>query len=165
MAVGGAMSRRAAWWWLLTCTILGLASMHTLGHGRHSASFSAPAVPFSHSFTSAAPSSSSPSSGSLSGASAPGSSSLVSSVIDFLAGGHSGGSHAGDRESDGAQVGAWSVCLAVLVGLTVAVLLLLLRQAGGRMRMRAFSTGRVISRAPPRRGAGLHLATISVMRI
>jgi hypothetical protein len=31
--VGGAMSRRAAWWLLLARTVIGLASMRTLGHG------------------------------------------------------------------------------------------------------------------------------------
>lgn len=63
---------------------------------------------------------------------------------------------------------AWSVCLAVLAGLTVAALLLfwlLRRRSDVRVNVRSFSIGRVIPRAPPRRGAGLQLASISVIRI
>jgi hypothetical protein len=90
-------------------------------------------------------------------------------LIGFRSGGLLAGPHSDDRESGGGHGAAWSVCLAVLVALTVAVLLLawllLRRRAGRHVNVRGFSAGWVISRAPPRRGAGLRLASVSVMRI
>ncbi|MFD1367162.1 hypothetical protein [Actinoplanes sichuanensis] len=91
----------------------------------------------------------------------------ASSLIDFRSAEFQVGAHPGDHGSGG-HGAVWSVCLAVLTGPTVAVLLLfwlLRRLAGGLVDVRSFSIGRVNPRGPPRRGAGLQSAAISVLRI
>jgi hypothetical protein len=222
---GGATVRRVAWWLLLTCTVIGLASMHTLGHGRvagpsaHPGGGASSHVPSgaaagssshpvglaagspSHlpvGFAAGSPSHlpvgfaagsfsylpaglaagsfSHPSVGSAAGFLSGPSSFSYRSVHSFApapaglrSGGILAGPHPDDHGSGGGHGAAWGVCLAVLVALTVSVLLsacLLLRRRGGRDgSARAFSAGGVISRGPPRHGAGLRLAAISVMRI
>ncbi|WP_433794200.1 hypothetical protein [Actinoplanes sp. CA-252034] len=173
-AVGGATVRRMAWWVLLTCTVIGLASMHTLGHGR---------VAGSHGAHLAGGPASAPSPFPL-GSSAPSPFLLVSSAssvlvaplvglhsVGSLVGGPAVGSPSEDHESGGGHGSAWSVCLAVLAGLTAAVSLLawllLRRRAGSPVGVPAFvfSAGWVIPRAPPSLQAGLRLAVTSVMRI
>jgi hypothetical protein len=157
--VGDAMSRRAAWWLLLACTVIGLASMHTLGHGSLSSALHG-ARSMSHVVAGPADSH-----GGLAGGDLP-------ARAGEPCAGH-GCSGDGDGDGGGGHDGAvWNVCLAVLAGLTLVLLpgwllLLLLRGRNGVSAGTHGSGGsRGAARASPRaRGVGLRLASVSVLRI
>ena len=157
---------RAARWLLLACTILGLAAMHSFGHGSHTGGghdpqpaaaghgeqlpgAPAPAVAMSPSMTAFT-------------------AVLVAMPVAVTGGGCSGECHgAGGPGRQRDDISAFSVCLAVLAAVGIAVLLAWLRLrtpalAGPRTRPAARW---VASRAPPRAGAGLQVAALSVMRI
>lgn len=185
------MRAATAWpsgWWarllLLACTLLGLAAMHTIGHGAHSvashpdghavgssatvvlAAPAAPAVPAAH--VAVAP---------ASGVSHV----AVTSGADHLAAGDgcagdgcrrtvaelsAGRALALPAEPPGDVPSGWSVCLAVLGAATVALLLAALLLGRARLavetrRPRRPSRG---PRAPPPGPVGLRLATVSVLR-
>ncbi|MEH0981935.1 hypothetical protein [Micromonospora sp. CPCC 205556] len=161
-------------WWprllLLTCTLLGLAAMHTIGHGAHvgpghpigSGVAGTPSGPLHHD----EPARAAPSRPGGHGAAAP-----------DRPGGHGAAAaepavatrdHAAVLPVTPPDGGTplWSVCLAVLGALGTAVLLALRRQRGTRP---ATASGRPVrpssgSRGPPRRALGLRLATVSVLR-
>ncbi len=130
---------RIARWVLLTCTLLGLASMHSLGHGGHSLGHGG-----GHSVAMSAD----------------------HPVVESCPHGHCrqvSGSGQG-RDDD---LPAWSVCLAVLAGLGITALLAWLLLAVGTGSRAGLPPGRVQpagSRAPPRPGVGLRLARVSVLR-
>lgn len=127
---------------LLVCTLVGLAAMHTIGHTGPGGSTHATAA-------------------SSTAAGMPGMTETVpaiSAAVPCL-GGHC--------DSHGAM-DVFSVCMAVLQGLAVAVLLamLLLTVLAGLGRLRPWeraTTG--APRAPPVRRTGLTIAAISVLRI
>ena len=150
-----AASGRVARWVLLACTVLGLAAMHTLGHGNshagagHGEPADTPMVAMAAPMT------------------------VLTAVIavvpaDVVAGEgcgqrcHLGGGS--DRHRD--DMAMFTVCLAVLAAFGIAVLLTSLsRSRPGPARSRAHRRTRwVASRAPPGSGAGLRLAAVSVMR-
>jgi hypothetical protein len=168
--VGGAMSRRAAWWLLLACTAFGLASMHTLGHGSLSSVLHAVGGA-GHSTAEAA--------GPLDGGAlrdpadrAVDSHGGVASVGSADRVGESCDGHGCPGSGDGHDGAAWNVCLAVLAGLTALLLpgwllLLLLRgRDGAGAGLRGTGGSRGAARASSRaRGVGLRLASVSVLRI
>ena len=148
-ATDATMLGRAARWMLLFCTLFGLATMHTLGHAGMD----------SHT----------------------GVVSMASTQVDLLPGGTGSGmlrfeavvtpcpdGHCGGGHGTGGM-DAWSVCLAVLGGLATVILLsvLLLRHRSGSVRPHDRAAGGPpVSRAPPgRRNLGLHVASLTVMRI
>jgi len=139
---------RVARWILLLCTMFGLALMHTLGHAdmRMGADAGAPHLV------------------------QPGAAMIEAGGIAVM-----GPTAAGSRECSGGHcdghgdggMSGWSVCLAVLTALAVIVLLgaLLSRASSGR-RWTLWEPVRVAApRAPPRRAAGLRLASVAVLRI
>jgi hypothetical protein len=128
---------------LLVATALGLASMHTLGHGiAHAGS------PVSHGSaitdSQMRPSGDDPCD--------------ADRCVHILAQSHRPGGH---------ELPAWSVCVAVLVGLAAAVLLAALADDRGRpctTHIGANPPERVDPRAPTDRPIGLTLADLSVLR-
>ena len=137
---------------LLFCTLFGLAAMHTLGH----ADMRMDAHPHVAAMPNAA---------------------VTVTAPDVIAGGivqaaavvaaPCTGDHCGGQRDHGGMTG-WSICLAVLGGLAVVVLLaaLLLQPARDRTR----TGGKPVSdlppaRPPPRRRAGLTVASIAMLRI
>ncbi|TDB73908.1 hypothetical protein [Micromonospora sp. KC723] len=150
-------------WWarllLFAATLLGLAAMHTIGHGTHTGNHPAGhAVAPEHAdrfgavdalpavFAGAVP---------------------VSVVAVDCPGGGCPDPAALPAGDPGGSPSGWSVCLAVLGALTMAVLLVLLLLPGrdrpgiGARRPAVRSPG---PRAPPGRPVGLRLATVSVLR-
>ncbi|MFF3853824.1 hypothetical protein [Micromonospora sp. NPDC002575] len=148
-AAGGRWGRLA----LLLCTLVGLAAMHTLGHGAHSGGTHA-------GHDGATPRDGHP---------APAVHAEAAGVPGALVGGAGGAvafpGSAGGGRADGPS--GWSVCLAMLgalgVALLVAVLLLTGARAPGPPGRQA---GGVPAgpRAPPPRPLGLRLAEVSVSR-
>jgi Family of unknown function (DUF6153) len=135
---------RLARWVLLACMLVGLAAMHSLGHGggMHAAAMLADEH-YAISTTAAA-------------------SHAGSSMRDVFPQLNPSTGGSGD------DMAGWSVCLAVLGGFAVAVLLAaLLVAAAGRYDPVGVLTGRSGAgpRAPPDRvPVGLALATVSVLR-
>ncbi|MEU5939616.1 hypothetical protein ABZ807_10540 [Micromonospora sp. NPDC047548] len=205
-----ATASTAGWWarlLLFACTLLGLAAMHTIGHGTHSAASHpddhvaamsqralvtsalpetvrvAPAAlseavrvaaalveaaPVAHA---AAPVSFA---GHLDGVAAgddcagdgcAGDGCPRAAPAELPAGAHPGGALALPAEPGDAPSG-WSVCLAVLGAVTVALLLvaLLLGRARPAVALRHSAGPSRGPRAPPPRPVGLRLATVSVLR-
>jgi disulfide bond formation protein DsbB len=129
-------------WVLLVCTLVGLAAMHTIGHTGPSGGTHSAAI--------------SSTAVSMPGVTEKG---WADSAAVPCPDGHC---------DDHGAMDFFSVCMAVLQGLAVAVLLalLLLTLLGGLGRLRAWeraTTG--VPRAPPVRRTGLTIAAISVLRI
>lgn len=157
---------------LLACTAIGLAAMHIMGHGgSHTGMHHARG----HADQPAAVPAEQPRAGSLAGdRQGPGTTEWVSAaaveLIDVRVGGCAGVDcrHAQPApEPARHDLPAWSVCLAVLTGLSVAVLLAWLligrtTRAGGAVRRVVARLGE--SRAPPRPGFGLQQVSVSVIR-
>jgi Family of unknown function (DUF6153) len=137
-AISGRLPR-LGWVLLLACVALGMAAMHTLGHGTH---IGMAMTASAHRTTASA--------------AMPMQSQPIAHPRPGPGGTHEGGT------------AAWSVCLAVL-GAVAAVVLpaLLLRQRPGRTGATAHVMGRARpSRPPPRHPpSGLLLADLSVLRI
>ncbi|MEU5786273.1 hypothetical protein ABZ754_00910 [Micromonospora purpureochromogenes] len=173
-----ATARPAGWWarlLLLACTLLGLAAMHTIGHGTHSVashpdghaavSQRAPvaqaarseAVPVAHG---AAPEAVPVAHGAVPEA-VP--AVHVAGPVSFAG---RGGAVVLPADQPGGAPSGWSVCLAVLGAFTVALLLatLLLGRARPAVDTRHPSGPSRGPRAPPPRPVGLRLATVSVLR-
>jgi hypothetical protein len=142
---------RTARWLLLFCTLFGLATMHTLGHAGMQMDSHAHRVVM-------------PSAEASLGA---GGTSLAMHIVeamtapcpyDHCSGGHGTGG-----------MDPWSVCVAVLGGLAMAVLLisLLLGRRNGSARPHDGSAGHApASRAPPGwQHQGLRVASLAVLRI
>ncbi len=135
---------RVARWVLLSCTLFGLAMMHTLGHA-------GPQVTH-HQF----------------GAAVAVAAGAVhdSPAMSALVPGECHADHCDGHGSGG--MSGWSVCLAVLGGLLAVVLLVALLSGlvPGRGRIREESPGRPpVPRGPPRRPVGLVVASVAVLRI
>jgi hypothetical protein len=136
---------RVARWVLLSCTLFGLAAMHTLGHGdlRSGAH---------HQFGAAV---------AIAGGihDSPAMSALVPEECPA---GHCDGHGSGGMSG-------WSVCLAILSGLIALVLLAALlswmMSGRGRTREKKQAGRPPVSRGPPRRLAGLALVSVAVLRI
>ncbi|MFI9643263.1 hypothetical protein ACIG87_24965 [Micromonospora sp. NPDC051925] len=142
---------------LLAGTLLGLSAMHTLGHGAHLDG----GHPAGHGTSAERPHRAS---AGMLAAEMPGDVWRVTEVA-LAVGGCGNGCRAAlpDRPSE-MPATAWSVCLAVLGALTVALLVLLLV-----VRTRPAAVARPPSRpreprAPPPRPFGLRLASVSVLR-
>lgn len=138
MRVETVIAGRVARWLLLACTVLGLAAMHTLGHGHgHDMAAHPPAV------------------------------AAMPAVTDSCPPGHCAPMVTAPSPGRN-DMPAWSVCLAVLAGLGVAALLawLLLSTAAGRA-MSALAVLRPygVPRAPPCSKLGLRVVSVSVSRI
>lgn len=127
---------RVARWLLLSCTLFGLALMHTIGHtGQH------------HHPDATAPV-------------------AVSLDVPTLVPAECPAGHCDGHGSGG--MSGWSVCVAVLGGLVAVALLaaLVAWVLSGRGRARAEAGGQPRApRGPPRRAAGLALASVAVLRI
>lgn len=133
---------------LLCCTLVGLAAMHTLGHGAHAAG----AHPAAHST-------------SAHGAVAP-VAELVGMVDDCPADdcGHAVALPLGEL---GGHLPGWGVCLAVLGAFAVALLVAVLLGTGSRVAGPAARGAPGLTsgpRSPPPRPFGLRLAAASVLR-
>ncbi|WP_203830335.1 DUF6153 family protein [Actinoplanes palleronii] len=131
---------------LVLCTVFGLATMHTLGHAGVRAEHPGTAAMTTVSAATA-----------LTGASF-----VAAPAAETCPDDHCTGHHDHD------QMSVWSVCLAILGGLTVIVLLALALLAGARPDLRPRGAGasrRPATRAPPIAGAGLTLASTAVLRI
>lgn len=142
MQAQAAAAGRIARWVLLACTLVGLAAMHSLGHGAaHSAVMSA---------------------GHASGVVMS-----MPAVVEDCPDGHCRqltGSGPGRHD----DLPAWGVCLAVLAGLGITALLawlLLAVRAGSQAGPPPGRACPGASRAPPRPGVGLRLARASVLRV
>ncbi|MEH1057282.1 hypothetical protein V6U89_19020 [Micromonospora sp. CPCC 206171] len=191
MRTATATARPAGWWarlFLLACTLLGLAAMHTIGHGTHSVA-SHPdghaaagsqrlmvvqatlpeAVPVAHSAA--------PETVPVAHSAAPETVPAAHGAGPVSFAGQAGGVMVADCAGDGCGRAApadqpggapsgWSVCLAVLGAFTVALLLatLLLGRARPAVHTRHASGPSRGPRAPPPRPVGLRLATVSVLR-
>lgn len=132
---------RLARWLLLSCTLFGLAAMHTLGHVGPGVATHDPGAAMTV---------------------APG------GVHERTAVSAGDPADCPDGHCDGHGPGGWSVCLAVLGGLAALVLLaaLLTWSASRRSRARTRGAGGpAASRGPPRRPAGLTLASVAVLRV
>jgi hypothetical protein len=133
---------------LLTCTLLGLATMHSLGHGgAHTATMSTGHAAMSAGQAVAAV--------------------AMSAAVENCPDGHCrqvpGTGHG--RHDD---IPAWSVCLAVLAGLGITALLAWLMLAAGTGSRAGPPAGpfrSAASRPPPRPRLGLRVATVSVLRM
>ncbi|MFC8615457.1 hypothetical protein ACFT9M_03405 [Micromonospora purpureochromogenes] len=162
-----ATARSAGWWarlLLLACTLLGLAAMHTIGHGTHSvashpdghAAVSQRATVAQAALREAVP---------VAHGAAPEAVPVthVAGPVSFA--GQVGAVALPADHSGGAPSG-WSVCLAVLGAFTAALLLatLLLGRARTAVDTRHPSGPSRGPRAPPPRPVGLRLATVSVLR-
>ena len=145
---------------LLSCTLFGLAMMHTLGHA-------GPRAMTHHQLAAAVGVAAdgvhdSPALSVL----VPPALASAAFVPSTMASGHCSGDHCDGHGSGG--MSGWSVCLAVLSGLIALVLLvaLLSWMVAGRGRTRGKHAGRSpVPRGPPRRMAGLALVSVAVLRI
>lgn len=153
---------RIARWLLLACTILGLAAMHSLGHGSHAdGGHGEHATAAGHGSSSGAP------------AFAAAMSETFTAVLMAAPTAVTGGACSGDCHGAGGpgrprdDMSGFSVCLAVLAAFGIAVLLAWLRvRTPARIAVpahRSLRWARV--RAPPTAGTGLRVAALSVMRI
>jgi hypothetical protein len=147
---------RAARWMLLFCTLCGLAAMHTLGHaGMSMGVHTHPAVM--------------PDAAAMAGADAHFREAHVAVMVPaaVVAATPCAGDDCGGQPDHGGMSG-WSICLAVLSGLAVVVLLAALRWGPARGDTGASGgplSGSRTSRPPPRRRAGLTVASVAVLRI
>ncbi|MEU4714906.1 hypothetical protein AB0F73_14760 [Micromonospora purpureochromogenes] len=157
-----ATARPAGWWarlLLLACTLLGLAAMHTIGHGTHSvashpdghAAVSQQAMVAQAALPEAVPT-------------VHGAASRAVPVVQAVP--PEGGAVALPADQPEGVPSGWSVCLAVLGAVTVALLLatLLFGRAHHAVATRHSSRPSRGPRAPPPRPVGLRLATVSVLR-
>ncbi|WP_247657125.1 hypothetical protein [Micromonospora sp. U56] len=162
-----ATARPAGWWarlLLLACTLLGLAAMHTIGHGTHSVA----SHPDGHAAVSqramvaqAAGPEAVPVAHGVAPEAVP--AAHVAGPVSFAG---QVGAVALPADQPGGAPSRWSVCLAVLGAVTVALLLatLLLGRAHHVVATRHPSGPSRGPRAPPPRPVGLRLATVSVLR-
>jgi hypothetical protein len=131
---------RTARWLLLLCTVIGLTAMHTLGHTGMAAHDQHPAAATTSLMTAA-----------------EAATSLTAAPV--CTGGHCPGQ---------GMPGGWSVCLAILTGLAVAVLLAVALFAAAS-RVAALGTPlvplRLLPRAPPGRPPSLTGLATTVLRI
>ncbi len=168
-------------WLLLACTVVGLAAMHTLGHtgshtdGHHVTGDAAqPAAAVAVVQPAAVPAGQP---GAVAPKAAAGHGTFflasltatVAGLVDLMTGCSGDGCrHAQPTPEPGRHdLPAWSVCLAVLAGLSVAVLMawLLISRTPRATEVVPRLTGRRgESRAPPWPRLGLRLAAMSVMR-
>ncbi len=135
---------------LLLCTLIGLAAMHTLGHGAHGSG--GPGSAGHRTGHPAAEHVAAPAGMALA-AGCPGDGCRPDAVLPL---GHLGG-----------ELSGWSVCLAVLGTFAVALLVAVLLRLGSRPVGPAARGSVRLSpgpRAPPPRPLGLRLATASVLR-
>ena len=164
---------RVGRWLLLACTVIGLAAMHTLGH---TSSHTGAHHPPGHADRPPAVSAGQTDDVALEAGHGTGAPVMVSAavvalidlmMVDGCAG--DGCAHAQPAPEPGREVPpAWSVCLAVLAALSVAVLLawlLISRQARAGEAVRRVAARLGESRAPPWPGFGSQLVSVSVMRI
>jgi hypothetical protein len=132
-----ARDRVIARWVLLLCTVTGLAMMHTLGH----------ATPGHH-----------PADSSVSA--------MIGSSAEPAAHCHGG---CGDTSpgGPGGHPAAWEICLAIVGGLTIAVLLvvLLIGRAGRRHPPRPPGGDPGYARRAPPQPFGLAVSSVSALRI
>jgi hypothetical protein len=150
---------------LLACTVLGLAAMHSLGHGSHtSGGHGQQPIAAGHGEQlPGAPAVAVPMSQSMTAFTAV----LAAMPAAVTGGGCSGECHgAGGPGRQRDDISGFSVCLAVLAAVGIAVLLAWLRlSTPARIWAGARTPARwIASRAPPRAGTGLRLAALSVMR-
>jgi len=136
---------RGVRWLLLAATVFGLAMMHTLGH----AGMQMDASPHSD-----APHAVSV----MTGAQAP----AVQPAVMFLPAVPCTDSHCG-----GGAMNGWSICVAVLGGLAIVTILtaLLVQRRDPTITPGEDASTPGTPRAPPRRRAGLTLATTTALRI
>ena len=141
---------RAARWALLLGTLFGLTVMHTLGHAGMQMGERPHAGAGAGSAATMTPT------GIVHSANAP----TAAAVVAECAGDHCGG-----PTNDGRMI-HWSVCLAVLSSLAaiVAQAALLLGMAHLRTPVSGPRWGLAASRSPPRRLAGLTVASMAVLR-
>ncbi|WP_130331160.1 hypothetical protein [Micromonospora kangleipakensis] len=143
---------------LLLSTLVGLATMHTLGHGAHASGghrAGHPTQPAGHHLALPAV---------LAEPAA-----TVGAAVGAVADCPGAGCHARalPLTGPGADRSGWSVCLAVLGAFAVALLVAVLLRAGPWTVGRAARGSRRPAcgpRAPPPRPWGLRLATVSVLR-
>jgi len=137
---------RGVRWLLLAATVFGLAMMHTLGH----AGMQMDASPHSD-----APHAVSV----ITGAQAP----TVQPAAMFVAAAPCTDGHCGG----GGAMNGWSICVAVLGGLAIVTILtaLLVRRRDPTLTSGEDASTPGTPRAPPRRRAGLTLATTTALRI
>lgn len=152
---------------LLACTLLGLAAMHTIGHGAashgaasHGAAGHGADRPDAVGHLA------------MDTADVVGAMTQTTSIVsDLLAGSDGcagdGCTHAASTPSGDGGMGGWELCVAVLSAFGIAVLLAALLTAAvtGRLRRPAGrECGAAAPRGPPVRPFGLTLATVSVLR-
>ena len=170
--VDGAVTGRVTRWLVLTCTVIGAEAMDTLGHARshtggpHAAGHSAPG-----SVLAGQPARVSAQAGAGHGtASLAVLTATVVALVDKVVHGCPGDgcAHAQPGPEPGRhEPPTWGVCLAVLAALSAAVLvawLMIGRATRATVAVRQVAGPLGESRAPPRRGFGLQLASVSVMR-
>jgi hypothetical protein len=150
VASGGNRTARPAVlrWLLLGCTLLGLAAMHTLGHTGHAMAM--PDPPATHPQTTAT----------MLAAHAT----HTAAPIGYPC--LSGCAHVAGGGPAGGDPSSWSVCLAILTALAVAVLLGWLSRAATQRGATNRPTRplAITCRAPPVAGVGLRLADLAVLR-
>jgi hypothetical protein len=161
-----AAAGRIARWLLLACTIIGLAAMHSLGHGSSHTGAGHDKQPSTAAHgerLSAVPAFAAAMSGSMTALTVV----LTAAPAAMTSGVCSGDCHlAGGPSRHRDDLPGFSVCLAVLASFGIAVLLAWLRlstpaPAWARARTPVLW---VASRAPPRAGARRRVAALSVMR-
>ena len=153
-------------WLLLACTVIGLAAMHTLGHGAShtthgDAHAGSPADAGSDGHPAGVTVGAPLAAGTVAVAvaAAPG---QMLAAADGCGDGCAHGDSGGPGRHD---IPLWSVCLAVL-GVAALLAWLVLRRRSGRDVDDAAGAVRVgETRAPPRAGVGMRVAAASVMRI
>lgn len=160
-------------WLLLACTVTGLAAMHTLGHsGSHSGGHHGAGV--SDRFATGP--AGRPDAHRADATAAP-TATRFATVSAIVAGftaedgctGGGGCAHAGRMPEPGRpDMSGWSVCLAVLAGLSIALLLALMLMgraaAAGGEAPRSMKARLGEPRAPPWPRFGLQVVSVSVMR-
>lgn len=161
---------RIARWLLLACTILGLAAMHSLGHGSShtGAGHGEHASAAGHGKQlSAAPAFAAVMSEPMAASMTAFAAVLAAAPAAVAGGGCSGDCHgAGGPGRHDDDISGFSVCLAVLAAFGIAMLLawLRLRTPVPTGALAHPSARWATLRAPPTAGAGLRLAALSVMR-
>lgn len=163
-AVTGRAAPGVPRWLLLACTVLGLAAMHTLGHGLHGGPGHADRAGHHNQSTAAGMA--------TAGSAAPAAAVVGSSALAAVSAAVAMSAAAVGCGVDGCggpgrhELPVWSVCLAVLavVGAVVLVAWLVAGRRTGGTTSAGVSDWCRPPRAPPRTGIGLRLSVVSVMR-